>query len=405
MAGFAVIDFETTGLVPERSDRIVEIGVVLLDASGARQGQWSTLINPQRDVGATSIHGISAKDVFDAPLFSDISRELLSLTSGRTVVAHNASFDMRFLHSELVRAGHDVHERPPALCTMKWSRRLLGVAKLEQCCAALGIPLQDAHSALADAEATASLLARISPQGSRASEWHAESASSATFSWPTTASTKYVTLQPRARARSRQPGDWFEELLENAWVGGESVDEAEYILALNIALLDFHLSRSEEETLSTLALNSGLSPKRIVDIHRAHLQSLANEAFSDGVITQIERGELESVAAHVGLDMTDLDRALRTAKSAPQSQRRQMLSPGDRIVFTGQLSLPREDWIRRVTSVGLTTGGVTKRTAFVVTSDPDSLSGKSQKARAYGIPIINEAGFQKYLLEYELARL
>ena len=63
---FAVIDFETTGLVPERTDRVVEIGVVLTDDDGLIEHEWTTLINPHRDVGATHIHRIDCGDVVDA---------------------------------------------------------------------------------------------------------------------------------------------------------------------------------------------------------------------------------------------------------------------------------------------------------------------------------------------------
>ncbi|NJP98463.1 hypothetical protein HCN51_55125 [Nonomuraea sp. FMUSA5-5] len=46
--GYAVIDLETTGLWPSWHDRVVEIAVVLLDASGRRTGEWSTLAGQSR---------------------------------------------------------------------------------------------------------------------------------------------------------------------------------------------------------------------------------------------------------------------------------------------------------------------------------------------------------------------
>lgn len=155
---FAVIDFETTGLVPERTDRVVEVGVVLTDDDGCIELEWTTLVNPHRDVGASHIHGIPAGDVLDAPDFADISDYLLEMIGGRAVVAHNASFDMRFLHRELQLARYDVPTRPIALCSMKWAGRMMGAAKLSHCCEALGIALTNAHSALGDAHATAELL-------------------------------------------------------------------------------------------------------------------------------------------------------------------------------------------------------------------------------------------------------
>ncbi|WP_143026021.1 exonuclease domain-containing protein [Leucobacter chromiiresistens] len=63
MSGFAVIDFETTGFVPERNDRVVEVGVVLLDETGQQEHSWTTLVNPRRDVGASHVHGISGGDL------------------------------------------------------------------------------------------------------------------------------------------------------------------------------------------------------------------------------------------------------------------------------------------------------------------------------------------------------
>lgn len=53
----AVIDFETTGLVPERTDRVVEVGIVLTDDDGGIEHEWTTLVNPHRAVGASHIHG------------------------------------------------------------------------------------------------------------------------------------------------------------------------------------------------------------------------------------------------------------------------------------------------------------------------------------------------------------
>jgi DNA polymerase-3 subunit epsilon len=85
MTSFAVIDFETTGLVPEGTDRVVEVAVVLTDAEGRIEDEWTTLVNPRRDIGASHIHGITAADVVDAPDFGDIGDHLLGMLNGRAV--------------------------------------------------------------------------------------------------------------------------------------------------------------------------------------------------------------------------------------------------------------------------------------------------------------------------------
>ncbi|MFJ2034089.1 PolC-type DNA polymerase III [Streptosporangium sp. NPDC087985] len=77
--GYLVIDLETTGLHPSRHDRIVEIGIVHLDPAGQVTGEWSTLVNPGRDLGSQHVHGINAADVRYAPTFNGIAATLTTL--------------------------------------------------------------------------------------------------------------------------------------------------------------------------------------------------------------------------------------------------------------------------------------------------------------------------------------
>lgn len=67
------------------------------------------------------------------------------------------------------------------------------------------------------------------------------------------------------------------------------------------------------------------------------------------------------------------------------------------MTFTGQFDLPREEWERRAMAVGLSVGGVTKKSVLLVAANPDSMSGKARKAREYGIPIIGETAFARLL--------
>jgi len=60
------------------------------------------------------------------------------------------------------------------------------------------------------------------------------------------------------------------------------------------------------------------------------------------------------------------------------------------------LDQPREVWEERATAAGLVPErSVTKRTRLVVAADPDTLSSKARKARAYRIPIVDAATFQQ----------
>ncbi|MGO1641563.1 MAG: 3'-5' exonuclease [Candidatus Corynebacterium faecigallinarum] len=66
---FAVVDTETTGFSAKR-DRIIELGVVLIDSNFRECERWSTLINPQKKITNSHIHGITDDMVANAPTFS-----------------------------------------------------------------------------------------------------------------------------------------------------------------------------------------------------------------------------------------------------------------------------------------------------------------------------------------------
>jgi DNA polymerase III epsilon subunit-like protein len=57
-AGFAVLDFETTGLFPGGHDRMIEVAIVHVTPDGEIEGHWDTLVNPGRDLGKQAIHHI-----------------------------------------------------------------------------------------------------------------------------------------------------------------------------------------------------------------------------------------------------------------------------------------------------------------------------------------------------------
>ena len=152
----AVIDLETTGLSP-LGDRIVEIAVVRIDPGQAPRVVLDTLVNPQRRVTGSSIHGIYDDDVVGAPLFGELVGPIAEAIDGAAVAAFNVYFDMKFLESELAMA--QVPAAFPHLCLM-WLRPVLGLgarANLSATCSAMGIPMGAAHSAAADAMASAQL--------------------------------------------------------------------------------------------------------------------------------------------------------------------------------------------------------------------------------------------------------
>ncbi|SER91444.1 DNA polymerase-3 subunit epsilon [Propionibacterium cyclohexanicum] len=200
MPGYAVLDLETTGFSWARGDRIVEIGIVALGAGGEPEGEWTTLVNPQRMVGATRVHHITTSDVADAPTMGELAPQLVEQLRGRIVVAHNCAFDVPFLVAELTRAGVPLPgERMPQLCTMRLSHYFLEPAsrRLEDCCRAAGIRLVDAHSALGDARAAAQLLVHYMNSKVACPPWQAELNRAPSYRWPELSAGGAAHLLPR----------------------------------------------------------------------------------------------------------------------------------------------------------------------------------------------------------------
>ena len=158
------IDTETTGRDPE-VDRAVEIACVIYrGAEVVSRRSW--VINPGRPIPkeASDVHGIDDAAVKDAPPFSTIVPELMSALAGAVPVAYNAEFDRTVLTAELSRAGISLEGAPPALRRniewidpLTWARELQRAEKsraLSEVAQRLGIPLENAHRATDDAEAT-----------------------------------------------------------------------------------------------------------------------------------------------------------------------------------------------------------------------------------------------------------
>ena len=167
--GFAVVDVETTGLSPE-DERIVEVGVVILDPAGLELHSFCTLVDPGRHPGPTHVHGISGEMLEGAPTFAAIRPFLAHQLSGRVVVGHNVDgFDLAFLRAECRRAGGEgvVPGEVPTLDTWQLAQRHLGPAcraGLAECCGHFGLRWDDHHHALGDARVTAALLASLRAQ-------------------------------------------------------------------------------------------------------------------------------------------------------------------------------------------------------------------------------------------------
>lgn len=393
--GYAVIDVETTGLWADGNDRVVEVAVVGLDPDGNQVSEWCTLVNPMRDLGPQHIHRITAAEVRTAPTFAEIAGDLGEQLAGRVLVAHNLSFDARFVQAEYGRLGSALALlTAPGLCTMRLANQFLSSSsrKLAACCAAAGVPLTDAHSALHDARATAGLMHYYLSSSRNHVLWQQMQAEASGWRWP-------LLPAPSGRLVSRghlavQPTHFLARLVDRLPRVPDPPQADDYLAVLDNALLDRFVSASEQDALVEVAAALDLSRSEVVALHRSYLLSLARAAWADGVVTEEERADLLLVATLLDLTVEDVDQALASGGTAGPVHAGFALRPGDQVVFTGQTHMPRETLEAAAAAAGLAViGHVTKKTRLVVAADPDSLSRKAEKARGYGLPVITEDAF------------
>jgi DNA polymerase III epsilon subunit family exonuclease len=119
----AFCDVETTGLDPGRGDRVCEIAV-LRCLNGQIVDSFQHLVNPQRPVsrGAYAVHGIGEDELREAPPFSEVVDDVVSLLEGAVFVGHNAPFDLGFLSKEL-SLSRTVFSPKVALDTLRLARK------------------------------------------------------------------------------------------------------------------------------------------------------------------------------------------------------------------------------------------------------------------------------------------
>lgn len=358
----AVLDVETTGF--SKTDRIIEIGIITFDADGNEEHRFESLIQPDRDIPNSFVHGITASMLAQAPHFHGVAARIASLIDGHVVVAHNAAFDSRMLNQEFSRLGHPL---PPAsswtVDTMRLSKLLLpgSPTKLADALALSGVENKAAHNALADAVATSSLFYDLLDRGATVAA-DPLTVDAALLSY------ERDTSLPRPVHTGQAETDAYQQLL---------------ITALD----DGVVTNSELELLVAKARDLGLSRDEASQIHESMLKRMALTAWADGILTTEEDTLIRSAAQSLGVDSAVMHELLASASQAPSVT----LVPGGRICLTGELEVPRESWETRIQALGYTVGGITKNTCALVAADPNSRSGKAKKARDYDVPIISES--------------
>ncbi len=165
---FVAFDTETTGLDPEKDD-VVQIGAVRIVNARMVPGEaFDRLVNPGRPIpkASTAVHGIDDAMVADAPDFGAVCTDFAGFSANAVFLAHNAPFDMAFLHREGARAGLTFDH--PVVDTVHMSAIVFGGSAehtLDALCdrLAITIPPERRHTAMGDAIATAEAFLAMLP--------------------------------------------------------------------------------------------------------------------------------------------------------------------------------------------------------------------------------------------------
>ena len=155
-----VLDFETTGLSPDYGDRAIEIGAVRIE-NGEVVERFQSLMNPGRRINSfiEGYTGITNGMLKNAPPCKEVMHDFADFINGYNLVAHNASFDKRFLDAELGKISRSYSGQ--FACSMLMSRRIYQDApnhKLATLIEYANIPVDGVfHRALYDSEMTTKL--------------------------------------------------------------------------------------------------------------------------------------------------------------------------------------------------------------------------------------------------------
>jgi DNA polymerase III subunit epsilon len=175
---YVVVDVETTGGSAYHGHRITEVAAVRLRGDGRFLGEYMSLVNPDRAIPQfiTRLTRITPAMVQQAPRFDAIADDLREILDGAVFVAHNASFDWRFLSTELQWVqGRPLRGR--IICTVRLARKVVPEIprrSLDALSEFFGIENVARHRAFGDARATVEVFRHMMDRLDelQVSRWH-----------------------------------------------------------------------------------------------------------------------------------------------------------------------------------------------------------------------------------------
>lgn len=397
-----MVDVETTGL-RWKADRIIEIAVVRLDTTGAVVSELVTLVDPERNPGATHIHGLSVEDLQGAPRFGEILGELVRHLEGAVLVGHNVNFDASFLREEFLRLGV-LMPRVPVLCTREMAQTVQprqGEYRLAACCQAYGITQGPEHQALDDAQATAKLFMRLWNDEIIQRDAPRDVQHAKTIVWPAVPPTSRLFTREEAAKQRKVENSRLGELVAGLPAGSTPNNIDGYLALLDDMLEDRYVSEQEAATAKAFVEWRGLLRDDVLGAHRAYLTNVIRAVLDADLGQGIGSADIEMVNRLLGLSEEDMIHAMEKARdpgAAPLRKPSKPLRQGMTVCFTGDPVPSKHELGGRAIAAGLMVkDSVTKKLELLVVDEPRSMSNKAQKARALGTRVMAVPVFLAYL--------
>ena len=359
---------------------MIEVAVVVLDGRTLETiDEFDTLLNPMRDVGRSDIHGITPAMLAAAPAFEEVIAGIARRVDGAVLVGHNLSFDERFLHQECQRAG-SAFDGGSGICTY----RVTG-EKLASAAERYGIALDGHHRALVDARATAKLFRQV------------VEVTDALPAHMAAGNASYAARTLRREAVGAPSTTPLARLLSRACYPSSLDACVDYFDMLDWVLADGVVSAEEQAVLDSQIAALGLTSAQVRGMHEAYYQSIVRAVARDHHVSEAEHALLVSIAR--ALEVPNAAIPSVTQVAAPRGVGG--LTSGLRVCFTGTATdadgnpIERSDLERVAAANGLQpVSSVTKKSCdLLVAADPESASGKAQKARQYGVPVMSVGAF------------
>lgn len=158
---YAVVDLEATGTGADA--KIIQIGIVLVE-NGEIIDSYATDINPYEllDDHIKNLTGITDRQLEQAPDFGQVAGTIYDMIGDAIFVAHNVKFDANLLAEALFFEGYEL--LTPRVDTVELAQLFFPTFdkySLGNLAEHLDLGLDQAHTAISDAMATARLLIKI----------------------------------------------------------------------------------------------------------------------------------------------------------------------------------------------------------------------------------------------------